>query len=183
MVPGDWVNTYYSGVWQIHRLLPIRYEMRFSLSERRKKSHSVIVFARRILNASWHKAFKTASCEQSLVSPLSVNDRARLGQLLEDDEELRIAFERYEPEPVPLLVNLTMGIPNRSRLEEFCRDTLSPAMVSGLSLEEVLGLLEDAGMSQFIQQYPIRATLQMVCPDHETRDGEFVLRGCRVLPF
>ena len=183
MAPGDWVNTYYSGIWQVSRILPISREMRFSPSERPKKSKRVIVFARRIVNAKWRRAFKTACCEQSLVMPLSPDDRSRLDHLLHGDEGLRAAFDQYAPEPVPLIVNLSMGISDRSRLETFCADTLVPAMVAGVSMEDVLRLLEAADLTQFLQKYPIRATLQMVCRDHEVRDGEFVLRDYRVLPF
>jgi len=183
MAPGDWVNTYYSGIWQVCRILPINHEMRFSHSERRKRSKRVIVFARRIVNAKWRRAFKTACCEQSLVTPLSPDDRTRLDCLFHDNEELRVAFDHYVPEPVHLVVNLSMGIPDSSRLEAFCADTLAPAMASGVSMEDVLILLEAANLTQFLQKYPIRATLQMVCRDHEVRDGEVILRDCRVLPF
>jgi hypothetical protein len=61
--------------------------------------------------------------------------------------------------------------------------TLLPAMIAGVSMEDVLALLEAADLTQFLQKYPIRATLQMICRDHEVRNGEFVLRDCRVLPF
>jgi hypothetical protein len=94
---------------------------------------------------------------------------------------LRVSFEGYNPEPMQLIVNLTMGIPDRTRLESFCINTLSPAMAAGVSMENVLTLLEAADLTQFLQKYPIRATLQMICRDHEVRDGEFVLRDCRVL--
>lgn len=50
-------------------------------------------------------------------------------------------------------------------------------------MEEVLRLLEAADLARFTRKYPINATLQMVCRDHEVRDGEFILRDCRVLPF
>jgi hypothetical protein len=143
----------------------------------------VIVFFRRVVNAKWHRAFKTACCEQSLVEPLSPVVRARLDRLLQRDEKLRVAFELYEPDTPPLVVNLTMGIPDRARLEAFSRDVLAPAMTPGVSMEDVLRMLDAAGLTQFLQKYPIRATLQIVCRDHEVRDGEFVLRDCRVLPF
>jgi hypothetical protein len=157
--------------------------MRFSLSARPQESKRVLVFARRIVNARWRRSFSTASCEVSLVSPLSAKDTAKLERLLREDEKLRLAFEAYAPEPVDLVVNLSMGVPDRSVLEDFCRKTLAPAMASGVQMDEVLRLLDEANLSQFLQKYPIRATLQLVCPDHEVRDGEFVLRACRVLPF
>jgi hypothetical protein len=140
-----------------------------------------VVFARRFVNAKWHRAFKTACCEQSLVAPLSGDDLYRLNQLLHDAEGLRASFERYKPKPIPLIVNLTMGILDRASLEKFSSDLLSPAMITGISMERVLTLLEAADLTQFLQKYPIRATLQMVCRDHEIRDGEFVFRDCRVL--
>jgi len=49
-------------------------------------------------------------------------------------------------------------------------------------MDDVLKTLDAAHLTQFLQKYPIRATLQMVCRDHEVRDAEFVLRDCRVIP-
>ena len=56
-------------------------------------------------------------------------------------------------------------------------------MPEGIPLDRVLALLTDAGLAQHLGQTPINATLQLVCPDHEVRDHEFVLRDWRVLPF
>ena len=183
MAPGDWVNTYYFGIWQVYRVLPIKYEMRFALSDRRQRSKRVLVFSRRLVNARWQRAFRTACCELGLVTPLSPDDRSRLDRLLEKDQGLRTAFDHYSPKPVPLIVNLSMGIPDRSELEAFCETTLRPAMAAGLFMEDVLPLLDAADLTQFLQKYPIRATLQMVSREHEVRDDEFVLRDPRVLSF
>jgi hypothetical protein len=183
MAPGDWVNTCYSGIWQVYRILPIKHEMRFTLSDHRQKPSRVIVFSRRIVNAKWQRAFKTACCELGLVRPISPDDRNRLDRMLAKANGLRTAFDRYSPKPVPLIVNLSMGIPDRNELEKFCDTTLSPAMTAGLTMEDVLQLLDAADLTRFLQTYPIRATLQMVSRDHEMRDDEFVLRDHRVLPF
>jgi hypothetical protein len=180
-VAGQWVNAPWQGVWQIIRVLPIANEMRFSLSENREKSRRVIVFLRRLVNAKWQKSFATRCCEQSLVRLLSSSDQTRLDCMLREDETLRNAFERYTPKPLDLVVNLSLGIPDPSDLQAFCETTLAPAMSEGISMDEALELLRSADLAQYVYKYPIKATLQMVCRDHETRDGEFVLRECRVL--
>lgn len=179
---GDWIRTHEPGIWQVLRILRVSHELRYSLSEPRRKSKRVIVFSRRIVNAKWCRSFSTACCEQSLCSPLSPDDRQRLDVLLKEDTELRRAFDLYIPEPIPLIVNVSLGIPDPRQLEAFCLGELAPAMATGVTMDQVLSLMEAAGLTQFQQKYPIRATLQMVCRDHELRDGEFVLRDCRVLP-
>jgi hypothetical protein len=181
MVPGDWVNLFSPGIWQVYRVLPIGYEMRFSLSERRRKSRRVIVFARRLVNADWRRSFKTGSCEQSLVHPLSAADDRRLKRVLRDDPELAAAFECYAPRPQGLIVNLTMRVPQVARLKFFCDQTLLPQIGAGLSVDEILKLLEESDLASFIGQFPINATLQLGCRDHEVRKGEFIMRDCRVL--
>ena len=50
------------------------------------------------------------------------------------------------------------------------------------SMEDILHMLHEANLERYIGKFPINSTLQMVCRDHEFRDGEFVLRACRVLP-
>jgi len=181
MIPGDWVHLFSPGIWQVYRVLPIGREMRFSLSDRRRKLHREVVFARRLVNADWRRSFKTSCCEQSLVRPLSPADQKRLQRLLRDDVELRAGFERYAPRPLPLIVNLSMRVPNVDRLKSFCDQTLAPQIGSGMNMEEILKLLDQSALASYIDQFPINATLQLLCRDHEVRDGEFIMRDCRVL--
>jgi hypothetical protein len=180
---GDWVNSYSPGIWRVYRILRVAHQMRFSLSDRRKKSRRATVFSRRIVDANWRPAFKTECCEESSVRPLSSDDKERLEDLLHANAELKDAFDHYAPEPQPFIVNLSMSIPDINQLEWFCERTLAEAMVSGVSTEEVLELLKAAQLNRFLGRFPINATLQMVCRDHEVRDGEFILRDSRVLPF
>ena len=183
MTSGNWINSYSPGIWLVHRVVPIGHEMRFSLTDRRKKSKRVMVFSRRIVDDKWHPAFKTECCEQSLVALLAADDKERLDHLLNQNVELKAAFGRYAPEPCPFFVNLSMRIPNFGMLESFCSDILTKSMALGLCMEEVLKLLESAGLSQFIAKYPINATLQMVGRDHEIQNGEFLFHDFHVLPF
>ena len=102
--------------------------------------------------------------------------RRRIEDLLARDAALRAAFAQYEahPKPVDLIVNFAMGRPAPAGL-------LSGKIEAGLTLDDVLRLLYDAGYRDAIGQTPICSTIQLVSPDHELRDGEFVLRRYRVL--
>lgn len=182
MVLGEWVKAYRQGIWQIHRILHTPSEMRYSLSSPRVTSSGITVFVRRFVDAKWRPAFTTECCDQSFVKPLSSEERTQLDDLLQD-QRLRESFERYAPEPVDLIVNLRFGLSDRQRLDAFCAHTLSASIASGMVMDDVLQMLEAAGLARFVSQNPTTATLQMVCLDHEMRDGEFVLRTCRVLDF
>ena len=179
---GDWVTSYTPGIWRVYRVLSIDREMRFSLSERRMKSRRVVVFSTRLVDAKWRRAFKTESCEQTLIHSLSGDDEKQLMQMLKEEPQLLKEFERYAPEPIDLIVNLSMRVPEFVTLEDFCRRALTPAMTSGMSMEDVLQLLQKANLDRCVGKFPINATLQMVCHDHEMREGEFILRACRSLP-
>ncbi len=180
MVVGDWVKARKAGVWQIYRILQGQWEMRYSLSSPRARSMRTTVFVRRLVNAEWQRAFSAECCDQSFIQPLSREEKKQLDEVLKD-QRLRESFQRYSPKPIDLIVNLPMGVPDRRELDVFCKNTLSPAMDPGIAMDDVLKMLDEANLARFVSQYPITATLQMVCRDHEVRNGEFVLRSCKVL--
>jgi hypothetical protein len=181
LIVGDWVYSNSPGIWQIYRVLPIVNEMRFSLSDRRKKSKRVLIFSRRLVDASWNQSFKTECCEQTLVSTISAADNGSLVHLLQNDARLRESFENYAPESLDLMGNLTMRVPKIELLESFCSEKLLPPMRDGLAMDDILRIMEEAGMDLYANKLPINATLQVGCRDHEMRDGEFVFRTCRTI--
>jgi hypothetical protein len=180
---GDWIKSDTPGIWRVYRVIPVMREMRYSLSARQKKSRRVLVFFKRMIDANGVRAFATKCCEQSLVSPLSEIDREKLDLAISEDPDLLSAFERYVPRRIDLIVNVAMQVPKMAELESFCSSVLAPALAAGMSMEQVLQMMKDAELECYVGKYPINATLQMVCSDHEVREGEFVLRACRVLPF
>src|SRR5690606_10948505 len=113
---GDWINSYSPGVWHVYRLLEGFNGVRYSLDARKKRSKRVIVFSKRLADATWKPAFRTESCERSLVTPLSPEVRRRVDDLLSADPGIRSAFNAYQPESIPLIVNLTMNVSDRGRL-------------------------------------------------------------------
>ena len=183
LIVGAWVRSYSPGVWQIYRVLRGFNELRYSLADRKVRSRRVLVFSKRLLSQKWKRAFGGGSCDSSYVKPLSAADLKRLDQLLSASPGLASAFDDYEPAPIDLIVNLSMGIPQRSRLRWFCKSVLQSKLRRGLAHDQILGLLEQANLAQFIGQMPISATLQLTSRNHETCDGEFIFRDCKVLPF
>jgi len=60
---------------------------------------------------------------------------------------------------------------------------LGAAIEKGMTMDEVLAVLRDAGYYDCIGQTPASAAIQLVSVDHEVRDREFILRYKRVLNF
>jgi hypothetical protein len=180
---GDWVYSCSPGVWRVYRIVAGFHELRYSLDEPKKLSKRVIVFSNRLVDVAWKPAFRSEFCEAALVRPLSAEDRGRVADLLLANPRLRLAFDTYEPRPVPLIVNLAMNVPDRARLQDFCETVLKGEMPDGIPLDRVLQLLTEAGLVERIGKTPFNATLQLVCRDHEVRSNEFILRDWKVLPF
>jgi hypothetical protein len=180
---GDWIRAASPGVWQVHRVLSGFYELRYSLASTKRRSRRVIVFARRLVDDEWRPAFRSESCELSLTEPVSAEDSQRVETLLQTRPDLKRSFDDYRPDPIPLLVNLSMKVPDASVLRSFCEATLSLELEQGIPFDRVLQLLDQAGLGGSVGQMPSNATLQLGCRDHEVREGEFVMRDCQVLPF
>ncbi len=180
---GDWITSYSPGVWQVYRILEGFNELRYSLDERKKRSKRVIVFSKRLVDAAWKPAFKGESCAHSLTAPVSLEVQRRVDDLLSAQPDIRSAFDAYQPEPTPLIVNLAMNVPDRARLEEFGTKVLERELVGGIPLDHALVLLTKSGLAPCIGKTPFNATLQLGCRDHEVRDAEFILRDWRVYPF
>lgn len=180
---GDWVNSYTEGIWQVYRIIDGVNELRYSLDDKKKRSRRVIVFSKRLVDTYWKPAFAVESCERSMATAVTTDCIDQIDTFLAEHPNVKSAFESYTPEPIDLIVNLSMAVRDRSRLITFCETTLADETAQGVPLDRVLSLIQQTGLSQYIGKTPINTTLQLTCRDHEMKDGEFILRDARVLPF
>ena len=163
-------------------------EFRYRLEAPIIQSDRTVIFSNRLVNDSWKRSFASECSALSLVSAVSDEENERVEQLLRSDEKLRAAYAKYEgaPKPGDLIVNLRFGpLPNGGIdvLKAACAKSLDDTIPNGLILDEVLELLRDAGYYECLNGIPQSATLQLVCPNHELRGRDFLLRSYRILGF
>lgn len=185
---GDWVHSYSMGIWRIWRLLSGFNELRFSLDAPKNISSRTLVFSSRLVNTSWKRSFSTECAELSLVRRISPDEESRTQELLQSNSSLRNAFEKYQAKnsSLDLVVNVSLGhIPgsDREHLRAACSHLLGDSARNGLTMDEVLFALRDAGYYDCIGKTPIDGTLQLISVGHEVRDREFIMRYSRVLDF
>lgn len=83
-------------------------------------------------------------------------------------------------------MNLSLGqIPDsdREQLRAACAVYLGVSTKHGMTMDEVLAALRNAGYYEHSGKLPINATIQLLSVDHEVRNHEFLLRYQRVLDF
>ena len=185
---GDWVRSYSMGIWRVWRVLNGFNELRFSLDAPKRPPSRTLVFAHRLVNNSWKRSFSKECAEASLVSRISPDEESIIQGLLESNTQLKKAFEKYRAEnsTLNLVVNVSLGqIPgsDREQLRAACDLHLGGSIENGLTMDEVLAALREAGYYECIGKTPIKATVQLISADHEVRDHEFLLRYKRILNF
>jgi len=185
---GDWVRSYSMGIWRVWRVLSGFNEVRFSLDAPKSRSSRTLVFSHRLVNTSWKRSFSKECAEGSLVSRISQDEESRINEFLESNTQMKKAFDKYSAEnsTLDLIVNVGLGqIPgsDRERLRAACDSHLGSSIENGLTMDEVLTGLRDAGYYECIGKIPKSATVQLVSINHEVRDHEFILRYQRVLDF
>jgi hypothetical protein len=190
---GDWVRSYSVGIWRVWRVLSGFNELRFSLDAPKSPSSRTLIFSHRLVNTSWKRSFSMECAEASLVSWISPDEESRVQQLLESNTPLKKAFEKYRAEnsTLDLVVNVSLGqIPgsDRERLRAACdlhlgATHLDTSIENGLTMDEVLIALRNAGYYDCIGKTPITATVRLISVNHEVRDHEFLLRYKRVVDF
>jgi len=126
------------------------------------------------------------STEAQRVQP--PDEESRVQQLLESNTTLKKAFEKYRAEhsTLDLVEHVRLGeLPgsDRERLRAACDLHLGASIQNGLTMDEVLVALRNAGYYDCIDKTPIEARVQLISVDHEVRDHEFLLRYKRVLDF
>lgn len=185
---GDWVRSYSMGIWKVRRVLSGFNELRFSLDAPKSPSLRTLVFSHRLVNTSWKRSFSLECAEASFVRRISPDEESKIQEVLESNAPLKKAFEKYRAEhcTLDLIVNVSLGqIPgsDRGRLRSACDLHLGASVENGLTMDEVLANLRNAGYYECIGKTPRNATIQLISVDHEVRDNEFVLRYKRVLDF
>jgi hypothetical protein len=185
---GDWVRSYSMGIWRVWRVLRGFNEMRFSLDKPNLQSARTLVFSHRLVNNSFKRSFSKECAEASLVTRISSDEESQIQELLKSSPKLGKAFERYRADnsTLDLIVNVSLGnLPgsNRDQLRAACNLHLGSSIDHGMTMDEVLTALREAGYYECIGKTPVAATVQLISVDHEVRDHEFLLRYKRVLNF
>ena len=185
---GDWVRipSLWPGIWKISRVLTGFSEDRWSLDEPLKPSERTIVFCDRIVNDSWKRSFSHRSCEASFTRPLSTSEQEKIQTLLASDKRLGTAFEKYQAsaKAIDLIANLGFGALLEDEAREFpriCDKLLADCIGVGLTMDDVLGLLQSSWLDSHRGRLPQQMTLQLIAADHEVRQGRFVYRRYRSL--
>ena len=176
---GDWVRPYSRGIWRVARVLSGFNELRWSLNEPKRTSSDVLVFSNRLVNESWKRSFSHEVSLADYVCHVSDDERLRIRAVLAEDARLAAAFHDFEAKSpcVDLIANLGCGCKSRKEpFERLCRRLFDADIQNGLTLDQVLERLADAGHSDCQRQVPAVATLQLVSVGHDVRDNEFVFR-------
>src|SRR5580692_8046918 len=108
------------------------------------------------------------------------DEESRVQQLLESNTTLKKAFEKYRAEhsTLDLVEHVRLGeLPgsDRERLRAACDLHLGASIQNGLTMDEVLVALQNAGYYDCIDKTPIEARVQLISVNHEVRDHEFLL--------
>ncbi len=168
---GDWVRCYEPGIWQVYRISSYLAWDPVSRSEKRRTS----VFSKRCVNDAFKPAFRTDSCDASLVEPLDAATSNTLTDFLSDNVELHQAFRDYEPEPINLIHNARIGIPDGMTAED-----VTARLDNNLALRqsEIGDALRQAGFKLNVVPY---WTAQFISRNYEIVDDHLVFRFLRVL--
>lgn len=179
---GDWVRiTGLKGIWQVKRVLTGFNELRHSLDDPKLPSNRTLVFANRIFDDSWKRAFAAEFCSDEWVHPVSGDELARVSELLGADAALEKAFRRYNTsrKSLDLTVRLSLGNIRTDQvpyLDSECHRRLANDIPSGLTLDEVLTRLLQTGYHGNIGRRPELVELELTSPNYQVRDAEFVMR-------
>lgn len=181
----EWVVSDYStGVWRVFRVERDFYEFRYRLTDPKVKSRT-LVFAARLANDAWKRSFATEVWSAGLVHPLDPDRSDRLELMLAADPDLLAEFDRYSPKPLDLLCNLRFSS-SPAGFEAFRQEIdnmLGDRIESGLTLDDILGVIASSKLKDRQNRNPGGATLQLNSPNHLRRGDEFVFTSFRTLNF
>jgi hypothetical protein len=102
--------------------------------------------------------------------------------------KLLAAFEKYKAKtkPIDLVANLGFGGMNEEEKQAFpraCADMLAGRIEAGLTIDDVLRLLQERRLDSKMGELSQQATLQLTCEGHELHGDRFIFRRFRTLGF
>ncbi|MEL7579658.1 hypothetical protein AADY36_09820 [Pseudoalteromonas sp. D15MCD-2] len=173
MKVGDWVRSYGSGIWRVHRILELN---DFDIQSQTNKPRTV-VFSSRFVNDSYKRSFATECCDSTFVYHLQQAERDELDSFINQNPYLYTKFNAYKPKPIDAIYNAKINIPvskSKPELEDFLISYQS------LFLEQLFCQLHSSGL---VSSDNKGWTAQFVAKDHEAVDGKLVYSFSTLLTF
>ncbi|WP_063704681.1 hypothetical protein [Pseudoalteromonas gelatinilytica] len=173
MKVGDWVRSYGSGIWRVHRILELN---DFDIQSQTNKPRTV-VFSSRFVNDAYKRSFATECCDSAFVYHLQQAERDELDSFINQNIDLYTKFNAYKPKPINVIYNAKINIPvskSKSELEDFLISYQS------LFLEQLFCQLHSSGLASSDNK---GWTAQFVAKDHEAVDGKLVYSFSTLLTF
>ena len=165
------MRGYKPGIWQVYRISNYLAWDPVSRADRRRTT----VFCKRFVNDAFKRAFQTDSCDVSLVEPLDASTLNTLDNFLSDNAVLHQAFRDYEPEPINLIHNARIGVPDGMTAEDV---TATLESTSALRESRIAETLRQAGLELNVVPY---WTVQFISRNYEIVDDHLAFRFLRVL--
>ena len=170
---GDWVRSYSSGIWRVHRILELN---DFDIQSQTNKPRTVI-FSSRFVNDSYKRSFSTESCDSAFIYHLDSNEKEELDAFIGSNPELVVKFDAYKPKSIDAVYNANVNI---------------PASGSQADLEEALSSFQELNLEQLYNQLIESKigssgakgwTAQFVSSNHECFNGKLLYSFSKVLAF
>ncbi|KZN57990.1 hypothetical protein N473_26560 [Pseudoalteromonas luteoviolacea CPMOR-1] len=170
---GDWVRSYGSGIWRVHRILELN---DFDIPSQSYKPRTV-VFSSRFVNDSYKRSFSTECCDLAFVSLLDSDEKDELDSFIENNPELVAKFDTYKPKSIDAIYNASVNIPS----SECTTD-----------IEERLSTFQELNLEQLYHQlieFKIGSngakgwTAQFISNNHECCEGKLLYSFSRILAF
>jgi hypothetical protein len=182
---GEWVEAYSPGVWQVLKTLSGFYEIRNSLEEPKRISRRTLIFAKRLVDDTWRKAFRVEVYGADLAHPLTAEQRARLDDYLTSHPDVAAEFEAYQPQVPGLIHSVGFNLPHVPDFEE--RRALVNSVFNGIergfTKDEILERIARSPLAPYVAVAPTNTTVRFGNIAHELRDGDFVFRAFDVQSF
>jgi hypothetical protein len=109
-------------------------------------------------------------------------------KLLQSNASLQKAFTSYQArnKSLDLIVNVSLGnipVQDRQQIKGACASYLGSSTENGITMDQVLSALSNAGFHNYIDKTSTVAKIQLVSVGHELRNRELILRYHRILDF
>ena len=183
---GDWVTSYTAGIWKVYKILDDFYELKWNLDEKKEKSKRVMVFSKRLCHNSGKRSFSTEGCELTYIDLLDKDEINNVNELLKENEKLEKAFNNYIPKPVDLVSGLEFSLSKDYSFEKFTaliNELFEGKIELGLTIDEINTIISKTKLEEFKGKYPINASIQVTCKDHELKNNEFIFKEIKTFNF